>query len=170
MHQATAIQGFKGARPGDWVFFFPIEYVIGSEDFVFLQQATGIGNDGKPYPARLQIPPSTGRSRSKNMRIFSIYKAEFKFTVMQVEYVCVFEKGPSPPCDYGIKVDTRHVTLPDNLKTYLPEPKESLDGEMRWIRRDSLISILHDLAAAKQILRPDPPEVYASVDGKRGFR
>jgi hypothetical protein len=72
-------------------------------------------------------------------RVVPPYYSEHEYGVMLIQYVCVFD----------VKVNTRQVALPKNLATYSPEPREHFDGDLKWIKRDALISILRDLSGTK---------------------
>lgn len=82
-------------------------------------------------------------------RVVPPYYSEHEYGVMLIQYVCVFDEGPALSCDYGVKVNTRQVALPKNLATYSPEPREHFDGDLKWIKRDALVSILRDLSGTK---------------------
>ncbi len=125
---------FKGVNLSEPLFLVRDKQMTGGEYFVFLRETFNDGGPGMKTKALLI-----------DGKLVSAYKPIARPAIMRVEHVCVFDKEPNGPCDYGVKVPTE-ITLPEGLKTYSPEPTEKPNDGVRWVRRDALISVLRGFA------------------------
>jgi hypothetical protein len=135
VYKAEVLKSFKGPAVGAKIFFGPFSgYSLGSEYLVFLQRS------------QKQIEPSHSSESSAPMygRILPFYEIMYEgYSALPVRYVCVFDgQEIKQRCDYGIKVNTHQVLLPDRIRVFPPESDDAPDSDKKWIRKAALISLL----------------------------
>lgn len=130
VYKAHVIQGFKGAATGDTIFFGP--YVgerLGWEYIVFVR------NVGRPLEPKAASGTSYG----------TVHYAEILnegYSAMMSSYECVFDgKDTAQKCDYGIRVCTEYIVLPESVPVF-PAKEQDVPFGCRWVRRSVFVSLL----------------------------
>jgi len=117
IYKATIVKSFKGGAAGDIVFFGPfIGERLGWEYILFLRKVAN--------------PIAPEKSASANYGTIQ-YAEVFNqgYTSMMTSYECVFDgKEIAQRCDYGVRVCTDYIKIPESMPTFPPETKKRLSG------------------------------------------
>jgi hypothetical protein len=134
IYKAEVIQGFKGAVAGQTIFFGRfVGTRLGWEYVLFLRD---VKNPLTPKP-------------SATNAFGTIHYAEVfneGYSSMETSYECKF--GADNQCDYGVRVCTDYVTLPADTPVS-PPMTETTDFGCRWVRKTTLLSLLHQRSSPK---------------------
>jgi len=134
IYRGEVTRSFKGSKTGDTLYFGPfIGYGIGLEYLLFLR------NSKQPL-----TPKSDGGTYGT-----VVYREVFNegFSAMETSYQCAFEgKEIAQQCDYGVRVCTDFIKLPEDTRTSPP-----LDGKVkspgcRWVRKSVFEQMLSELS------------------------
>ncbi|MCU1242939.1 MAG: hypothetical protein JWO71_3665 [Candidatus Acidoferrum typicum] len=139
VYKAEVLQPFKGLEKGATFYFGPfIGFGLGEELLVFLHHSeTGI----EPKHEATSSGFSYGPVSSFYLVMYDGYSA------LPVKYDCVFTgKEIRQQCDYGVRVNTFHVVLPNSLKTYPSSTRGSFSEDRKWVRKATLVAYLRKLS------------------------
>jgi len=139
VYKAEVQKTYKGTKDGAVLYFGPfIGYKLGNEYVAFLSKFTD-----KLVPKAL--PGLSYGIMDSSYRIMNDGDG-----VMPLGYACVFdEKADREHCDYGVKIDTYHVSLPHQIKTFPVESEDEGGSNKKWVRRDSFLSLLDSIAKSQ---------------------
>ena len=135
VYKGEVIKSFKGVQNGMIVYFGPfVGEKLGWEYVLFLRNAA------KP------IVPKTATSASYGtIRYSEIFNQGY--SSMESSYGCVFDgEEVSQKCDYGVRVCTDYIKLPQSISAFPPEGNDPPFG-CRWVRKTAFLSLLDALAA-----------------------
>src|ERR1700680_3849084 len=138
VYKGEVIQSFKGMSRGAAVYFGPfVGEKLGWEYVLFLRNAT------KP------ITPKTTATASYGTVPYSEVFNE-GYSSMETSYACVFDgKETAQKCDYGVRVCTDYIKLPESMPAFPPEDNDPPFG-CRWVRKAVFMSMLDTLANPKK--------------------
>ena len=149
IYKAKVLTTFKGCRTGEKIFFGPfIGLALGNEYLAFLRRSNP------------EIrPKDAGRTNNSGLSygpLQSSYRIMYEgYSIMPIEYGCVFDgEQISQKCDYGIKINTFQVILPESMRTFPPESDDEPTRDKKWVRREELTSFLQRVRSA--VARPNP--------------
>lgn len=134
VYKGEVIQSFKGIPRGVAVYFGPfVGEKLGWEYVLFLRNAT------KP------ITPKTAATASYGTVPYSEVFNE-GYSSMETSYACVFDgKEIAQKCDYGVRVCTDYIKLPQSMPAFPPADNDPPFG-CRWVRKAVVVSLLDTLA------------------------
>jgi hypothetical protein len=137
VYKAEVVKSFKGSA-GQMIYFGPyLGGRLGSEYIVFLRGVT-----------KTLAPKTTSNSGYGPIRYSEIF--DEGYSSMETSYECIFDgKEISQKCDYGVRVCTDYIKLPDSMSAF---PSESVDPPFgcRWVRKAAFISFLDSLGEGKK--------------------
>lgn len=139
VYKAEVIHGFKGTREKDLIYFGNFTgYRIGYEYLVFLKKTnTTLGN------LKLGNQKTTREPFSPQHKYFQIMYDGY--SIMPVEYECIFDGGLGEDCDYGVRFNIYQVILPEILKTYPKEEDNCSHPYRKWVHRTQVEAFLNEL-------------------------
>lgn len=139
VYKAEVTRGFKGTKEKDLIYFGNFTgYRIGYEYLVFLQKT-----DKTLGGLKLDSQKTARGPFSPQNKYFQImYEG---YSVMPVEYECIFDGKVAERCDYGVKFNIYQVNLPGVLKTYPQEDSECGHPYWKWVRRTQVEAFLSEL-------------------------
>jgi len=134
VYKGEVIQSFKGISRGATVYFGPfVGEKLGWEYVLFLRNAT------KPI-----TPKTTAASSYGTVPYSEVFNEGY--SSMQTSYACVFDgKEIAQKCDYGVRVCTDYIKLPQSMPAFPPANNDPPFG-CRWVRKRVFISLLDTLA------------------------
>ncbi|HSZ63926.1 MAG TPA: hypothetical protein VK828_19155 [Terriglobales bacterium] len=134
VYQGEVIQSFKGMPRGAAIYFGPfVGEKLGWEYVLFLRNA------------RKPITPKTTATASYGTVPYSAVFNE-GYSSMETSYACVFDgKEIAQKCDYGVRVCTDYIKLPQSMPAFPPADNDPPFG-CRWVRKAVLLSLLDTLA------------------------
>jgi hypothetical protein len=139
VYKAEVLQPFKGVETGKTVYFGPfVKFGLGGEYLVFLRHSEkGLEPKQPSVASGLDYGP-----------IPSFYLVMYEgYGALPIEYDCVFDgKEIAQRCDYGIKVNTHQVVLPQGLRTYPSSAKGSFSEDTKWVRKTVFLSFMQTLS------------------------
>lgn len=134
VYKGEVTKVFKGVPAGATVYFGPfIGEKLGWEYVLFLR------NTAKTITPKAATSASFGTIR---------YSEVFNqgYSSMESSYACVFDgKEISQKCDYGVRVCTDYIKLPQSISAFPPEESDPPFG-CRWVRKTAFVSLLDTLA------------------------
>lgn len=132
VYKGEVIQRFKG-MPSGAVYFGPfVGEKLGWEYILFLRNAT------KPI-----IPKTTATASYGTVRYSEVFNEGY--SSMETSYECVFDgKEIAQKCDYGVRVCTDYIKLPQSMPTFPPTANDPPFG-CRWVRKALFVSLLDTL-------------------------
>jgi len=138
VYKGEVIQSFKGMPRGAIVYFGPfVGKKLGSEYVLFLR------NVAKPV-----APKTTATASYGTIRYLEVFNEGY--SSMDTSYECVFDgKEIAQQCDYGVRVCTDYIKLPEPMPAFPPEDNDPPFG-CRWVRKTLFISLLDTLGNAKK--------------------
>lgn len=138
IYKAEVIKNFKGARAGETIYFGPfVGEKLGGEYVLFLRDV--------PKQIKPKATSSTGYGTIQYSEVFNE-----GYTSMVTSYECVFAgKDTAQQCDYGVRVCTDYIKLPESIPTFPPESNDPPFG-CRWVRKEIFVSVLKDLSDPKK--------------------
>jgi len=138
VYKGEVIQSFKGIPRGTAVYFGPfVGEKLGWEYVLFLRNAT------KPI-----TPKATATASYGTVRYSEVFNEGY--SSMETSYACVFDgKEIAQKCDYGVRVCTDYIKLPESMPAFPPEDNDPPFG-CRWVRKAVFISLLDTLANPKK--------------------
>jgi hypothetical protein len=118
---------------GEAIYFGPyIRTELGSEYILFLRD--------NPRAIDPKAKTDGGYGKVKYSEVF-----DEGYSSMLTSYECVFNGAPvNQGCDYGVRVCTDYIKLPESLPAFPTDGDEPPFG-CRWVRKAALISFLDDL-------------------------
>jgi hypothetical protein len=130
IYKAQVITSFKGGPAGEPIYFGPyLGERLGWEYLLFLRNV--------PQTIAPKAASNAGYGTIHYSKIF-----DEGYTSMEVSYECVFDgKDIAQQCDYGVRVCTDYIRLPQSLPTFPPMTKETPFG-CRRVRKAVFISLL----------------------------
>jgi hypothetical protein len=133
IYKAQVVKGFKGLSAGEAIYFGPyIRTELGSEYILFLRD--------NPRAIDPKAKTDGGYGKVKYSEVF-----DEGYSSMLTSYECVFNGAPvNQGCDYGVRVCTDYIRLPESLPAFPTDGDEPPFG-CRWVRKAALISFLDDL-------------------------
>ena len=138
VYKAEVLTPFKGIPVGERIFFGPyITLGLGSEYLVFLRRAEKeISPKNQSGSPGLDYGPLRG-----------FYEIMYQgYSVIPVKYVCAFDGKEIPQqCDYGVKVNTSQVILPNRIKTSPRRSDRAEGSDDRWVRKEEFVSFLAEI-------------------------
>ena len=130
VYKAEVVKSFKGAAAGETVYFGP--YVgerLGWEYILFLRNVS--------EPIKPKTPTSAGYGTIRYAEVFNE-----GYSSMETSYQCIFDgRDTSQKCDYGVRVCTDYIKLPNGTATFPPVAKETPFG-CRAVRKTHFVSLL----------------------------
>jgi hypothetical protein len=131
VYKAEVVQAFKGASVGQTIFFGPfIGERLGWEYVVFLR------NKGSVLSPKTK--PGAGYGTIHYGEIFNE-----GYTSMEVSYECVFAgKEIDRHCDYGVRVCTDYIVLPEKVPVDPPMSEDTPFG-CRWVRKSDFLGLFN---------------------------
>lgn len=135
VYKGEVIQSFKGTPSGATVYFGPfVGERLGWEYVLFLRNAT------KPI-----TPKTTAKVAYGTVPYSEVFNQGY--SSMETSYECVFDgKEIAKKCDYGVRVCTDYIKLPQSMSAFPPEDNDPPFG-CRWVRKGVFISFLDTLAS-----------------------
>ncbi|MFY9647323.1 MAG: hypothetical protein WAK29_19235 [Terriglobales bacterium] len=135
VYKGEVVQSFKGMHRGAAVYFGPfVGEKLGWEYVLFLRNAT------KP------ITPKTTATASYGTVPYSEVFNE-GYSSMETSYACEFDgKEIAQKCDYGVRVCTDYIKLPQSMPAFPPADNDPPFG-CRWVRKSVFVSLLDTLAS-----------------------
>jgi len=135
MYKAEVIRSFKGADAGKTLYFGPyVGLKVGGEYLLFLRAAKD--------PA---VPKTTPSAMYGVVHYGNVFNEGY--SSMDASYACVFDgKEVHQQCDYGIRVCTDYITLPQTVRTF-PAKKEETSFGCRWVRRTAMELLIQHIAS-----------------------
>jgi hypothetical protein len=134
IYKAEVLKSFKGVPVGDTIYFGP--YVgerLGWEYVLFLR------NTSNPISPK---KPNAGYGTIHYTQIFNE-----GYSSMMTSYECTFSgKEIGQKCDYGVRVCTDYIKLPNTMLTSPPIPEETPFG-CRFVRKNTFIAFLESLGS-----------------------
>jgi hypothetical protein len=136
VYKAEVIKPFKGVTAGATVYFGPfVGAKLGWEYVLFLRNAA------KPL-----IPKTATSASYGTIRYSEVFNQGY--SSMESSYGCVFDgKEVSQKCDYGVRVCTDYIKLPQSISAFPPEESDPPFG-CRWVRKIAFIALLDTLAVS----------------------
>jgi len=130
VYKGEVIQSFKGMPHGATVYFGPyVGEKLGWEYVLFLRNAT------KPI-----APKTTATASYGTVPYSEVFNQGY--SSMETSYACVFDgKEIAQKCDYGVRVCTEYIKLPQSMPAFPPEANDPPFG-CRWVRKAVFISLL----------------------------
>lgn len=134
VYKGEVMQSLKGMPRGATVYFGPfVGEKLGWEYVLFLRNAT------KPI-----TPKATATASYGTVPYSEVFNEGY--SSMETSYACVFDgKEIAQKCDYGVRVCTDYIKLPQSMPAFPPEDNDPPFG-CRWVRKASFISLLDTLA------------------------
>jgi hypothetical protein len=127
VYKAEVIKSYKGATVGQTIYFGPfLGTRLGWEYVVFLY------NKSEMLSPKTKSPTGFGR-----IRYGEIFNEGY--SSMETSYECVFDGDNS--CDYGVRVCTDYIKLPQNVPVF-PSMSEEVPFGCRWVRKSLFLSLL----------------------------
>jgi hypothetical protein len=133
VYKAVVVTGFKGAIEGQTLYFGPfIRQRLGFESVLFLRKAN--------EPAT----PKGPRSSFGTVPYLNVFNEGY--SSMEIGYECTLNgKEIDNQCDYGVRICTDYIILPESTETAPPSGEETPFG-CRWVRKTTFLSLLKDIA------------------------
>jgi hypothetical protein len=138
VYKGEVIQGFKGTKEQAILYFGPfIGMRLGDEYILFLR------NEDQPIEPKKTASASYGTVRYS--RIF-----DEGYSSMATSYECVFGGDEVlPKCDYGVRICTDYIKLPESIAAFPPEENDPPFG-CRWVRKSTFLNLLEELQKQKR--------------------
>jgi hypothetical protein len=138
IYKGRVIDAIKGVSFGQTIYFGRYLGVeIGSEYILFLRDVQG--------SIQPKIRSGLGYGKVNYSSVFNE-----GYSSMLTSYQCVFRGSTiSQQCDYGVRVCTDYIKIPESLETAPPDDADSPPFGCRWTRRDQFISILKEMVKPK---------------------
>ena len=132
IYKAEVVQAFKGTAAGNILYFGPfLGQRLGMESVVFLRKAK--------EPAVPKNAQSASYGTVKYLEVFNE-----GYSAMDVSYECLFDgKDPVQQCDYGVRVCTDYIVLPEQTPVF-PPISEVTDFGCRWVRKSRFSLLLEN--------------------------
>jgi len=139
VYKGEVVKSFKGAVTGATVYFGPfVGERLGWEYFLFLRNAA------KPLAPKT-APSSTSYGTIRYSEIFNQ-----GYSSMESSYQCVFDgKEIAQKCDYGVRVCTDYIKLPQSISSFPTEESDPPFG-CRCARKTAIISLLDTFGIPKE--------------------
>jgi hypothetical protein len=133
VYKGEVIQSFKGMPHLATVYFGPyVGEKLGWEYVLFLRNAT------KPI-----TPKTTATASYGTVPYSEVFNQGY--SSMETSYACVFDgKEIAQKCDYGVRVCTDYIKLPQSMPAFTPGANDPPFG-CRWVRKAVFISLLDTL-------------------------
>ncbi len=133
IYKARVVEGFKGLTAGETIYFGPyIRTELGAEYILFLR------DNAKAIEPKTQA--DSGYGTVKYSEVF-----DEGYSSMLTSYECVFNgASPNQDCDYGVRVCTDYIKLPNSLPSF-PADGDNTPFGCRWVRKAAFISFLDSL-------------------------
>ena len=130
VYKGEVLQNFKGVAVGETLYFGPYAGMrLGWEYILFLRQTK------KPLS-----PNTTSSVNYGTIRYLEVFNEGY--SSMETSYQCVFDgKEIAQQCDYGVRVCTDYIQVPNTFRVFPPKAVEVPFG-CRWVRRKTFISWL----------------------------
>jgi len=131
IYKAQITKAYKGARTDHLIYFGPfVSYGIGSEYLVFLK------NTNQKLVDLADVPGLNVQLPFDGSQIY--YRVMYEgYSVMPVEFECVFDGKDDDKCDYGVRFNTYQVKLPSSLKAF-PLNVGDFPADKRSVRRNAV--------------------------------
>lgn len=127
VYKAKVETGFKGFHAGDVFYFGPfVGERLGTEYLLFL-----LDTHKEFSPTK---PKATGYGSIHYWEVFNE-----GYSSMETSYECIFEATSA--CDYGVRVCTDYIKLPNSISAFPPASNDPPFG-CRWVRKNVLNSAL----------------------------
>jgi hypothetical protein len=108
-----------------------------------------MGVFGLPEALGRKNGPVEGIRQPRNQLrvLISFYTVMYEgYSFMESGYACVFDgKEISEKCDYGIKLDTYQVVLPESIRTFPLSCEEGEFSDSKWVRKKPFLAYLASL-------------------------
>ena len=136
VYKAEVVKSFKGPSVGETIYFGP--YVgerLGWEYILFLRNSPDL------------IAPKVASAASYG-RVHYAEVFNEGYSSMETSYKCIFDgHDVSQKCDYGVRVCTDYIKLPENTRAF-PSVGEDPPFGCRWVRKTSFLPLLEGLSKA----------------------
>ena len=138
VYKGEVVKSFKGPSSGATIYFGPFDGErLGWEYFLFLR------NTAKPI-----APKTTASASFGTIQYSEIFNQGY--SSMESSYECVFDgKEIAQKCDYGVKVCTDYIKLPQSISLFPIQDNDPPFG-CRWARKAAFVSFLDTLAVPKK--------------------
>jgi hypothetical protein len=130
IYKAKVLTAYKGTIAGQTIFFGPFTGTRLGWDYVLFLRSV-----------KESLGPKGGRPAAYGIIHYAKVFNE-GYSSMETSYECGFQG--TQQCDYGVRVCTDYVRLPEDTPAY-PPIAETTDFGCRWVRKTTFLSLLGTL-------------------------